>query len=654
MRRLILAALVAAQACAAADAPGFDAAAAFGARPEVSALALSPDGQSVAWIAPTQGPASVVVTMSLAPGSRPQGILRSSGRPERLQRCVWVSNERLVCEVDFAHRDPHANVVLYQRQVAVNADGSNMQPLGTHRSAFTRGVSLSDGQILDWLPGVPGSVLMARDHRPDDHLGSHLGSDEQGLGVDQVDTRNLQSTRIEKPRREATAYITDGRGHVRVIGLGRYNGRDQDTGVITYSYHPAGTTELQTLSTWRAIDQEGFLPAIVDPDMDVVYGYQKLDGRLAVYTIALDGTHTRQLRYANPGVDVMSLVYLGRHRRVVGASYVDEYTHTAYFAPDLQQLVQTLAQALRTPLNILDANDDATRVLVQTGSDIDPGVCYIFDSKSSHLQSFLTVRPQLEGVQLAVQRPVSYAAADGTRIPGYLTLPPGIESVRGLPAIVMPHGGPSSRDVWGFDWLVQFFANRGYAVLQPNFRGSTGYGEAWFNHNGFRSWRTAIGDVLDGGRWLVKEGADPARLGIFGWSYGGYAALQSAVVDPALFRAVVAVAPVTDLAQLKEDSRHGSNFEVVSAQIGDGPHVSEGSPAQRADRIRAPVLMFHGAMDARASIEHSRLMDTRLKAAGAQSTLVTWDHLDHDLDDSDARAEMLRRSDAFLRKAFGM
>ncbi len=655
MWRIILAILfLTAQACPAADPPGFDAAVAFGARPDVNALSLSPDGQSVAWIAPTQGPASAVVTLSLAGGSAPRAILKSTGRPERVQRCQWVSNERLVCAVAFAHEDPRAGIVLFQRQLAVNADGSNMQLLATHRTGFTRGVSHSDGEILDWLPDVPGSVLMARDRRPDDQIGSHLGSDEQGLGVEQVDTRNLKSRRIERPRREAAAYITDGRGHVRIIGLSHYNGRDQETGVITYSYHPAGSTDLQALSTWRSLDQAGFLPGIVDPDLNVVYGYRKLDGRLAVYTIALDGTHTEQLRYANPAVDVMGLVYLGRHRRVVGASYVDEYTHTVFFAPDVQQLVQTVSQALRTPLNILDANDDESRVLVQTGSDVDPGVCYVFDRKRAHLQSLLVVRPQLQGVQLAVQRPVSYAAADGTRIPGYLTLPPGHDGLKGLPALVMPHGGPSSRDVWGFDWLVQFFANRGYAVLQPNFRGSTGYGEAWFNHNGFHSWRTAIGDVLDGGRWLVSEGADPARLGVFGWSYGGYAALQSAVVDPALFRAVIAVAPVTDLALLKEDSRQASNFEVVSAQVGDGPQVGEGSPAQHADRFRAPVLMFHGAMDARASIEQSRLMDARLRAAGGHSTLVTWDHLDHDLDDSDARADMLRRSDAFLRSAFGM
>ena len=291
---------------------------------------------------------------------------------------------------------------------------------------------------------------------------------------------------------------------------------------------------------------------------------------------------------------------------------------------------------------------------MHTSSDVDPGVYYVFDRKSVQLQTLLVVRSQLEGLKFAPQRPVTYAAADGTQIPAYLTLPPGAQSVKGLPAIVMPHGGTSARDVWGFDWQAQFFANRGYAVLQPNFRGSFGYGDAWYQQNGFKSWPIAIGDVLDGGRWLVKEGADPAHLGIVGWGYGGYAALQSAVVDPALFKAVVAIAPITDLAALKEQERYWSDFEVLSAEIGDGPHVREGSPALHADRVRAPVLMFHGVMDRNVSVEQSKLMDSRLKAAGAQSTLVTWEDLDHQLDDSAARTEMLRSSDAFLRKAFGM
>ena len=151
-------------------------------------------------------------------------------------------------------------------------------------------------------------------------------------------------------------------------------------------------------------------------------------------------------------------------------------------------------------------------------------------------------RPGLEDMKLAPMKAITYRAADGTMVPGYLTLPVD-RPARGLPAIVLPHGGPGSRDVWGFDWLAHYFAAEGFAVLQPNFRGSTGYGDAWFQKNGFKSWETAIGDVNDAGRYLVSEGiADPARLGVFGWSYGGYAALQSVALDPDLFKAVTGCA----------------------------------------------------------------------------------------------------------------
>ena len=152
---------------------------------------------------------------------------------------------------------------------------------------------------------------------------------------------------------------------------------------------------------------------------------------------------------------------------------------------------------------------------------------------------------------LAPVESITYPAADGTAIPAYLT-------------IMMPHGGPGNRDEWGFDWLAQFFAHRGFVVLQPNFRGFTGYGEAWTHGNGFVGWRTSIGDVNDAGRWLVKQGmAAPGELAIVGWSYGDYAALQSAVLDPELYKAIVAIAPVTDLESLRAEGRDFTSFKLV-------------------------------------------------------------------------------------------
>jgi dipeptidyl aminopeptidase/acylaminoacyl peptidase len=190
-------------------------------------------------------------------------------------------------------------------------------------------------------------------------------------------------------------------------------------------------------------------------------------------------------------------------------------------------------------------------------------------------------------------------------------------------------------------------------VLQPNFRGSSGYGDQWFRDNGFRQWKVAIGDVNDAGRWLVKQGiADPRRLGIVGWSYGGYAALQSGVLDPGLFKGIVAIAPVTDLDRLREQYRGWSNRFTASEFIGSVDVAKEASPARHAQQIKAPVLLFHGGLDRNVHIDHSKMMATRLQSAGVPNRLITWDNLDHYLEDSDARITMLRTSDEWLKAAF--
>jgi dipeptidyl aminopeptidase/acylaminoacyl peptidase len=191
--------------------------------------------------------------------------------------------------------------------------------------------------------------------------------------------------------------------------------------------------------------------------------------------------------------------------------------------------------------------------------------------------------------------------------------------------------------------------------LQPNYRGSQGYGDDWFQHNAYHSWRIAIGDILDGGHWLAREGiADPGKLAIVGWSYGGYAALQSAVIEPGLFKAVVAIAPVTDLTMHKEERRGWSDFALASERIGSGPEVKEGSPAEHADSITAPVLLFHGTHDRNVGYEESKRMASRLTSHGKSCKLITFENLDHQLRDSKARAQMLRTSDEFLRQSMGM
>ena len=662
MQRIItlLAVLSACAPALAEESKSFDAAAAFGARESVSGMTLSPDGKSVAYRAPIQGQGSAVYTLSLAQGAKAKRALALGGDPERLGHCSWVANDRLACHVYGNVHDPTYGVMPFSRLVAVNADGTNLRMLSRRDSVYSHGVQLRGGEIIDSLPAEDGAVLMTRTYVPDDRIGSHLGSSAEGLGVDRLDTRTLAVKRIEAPRSNAGEYISDGRGAVRVVGLSRKantsNG-EQDSGVVDYLYRAPDSPDWHKLSEYNSLERTGFNPYAVDPGRNVAIGFKKTDGRLAAYSVSLDGTLTEQLLYANPAVDVDELVRIGRQKRVVGVSYATDRRHTVYFDPEVKQLLASLARALpqQPILDVVDSSADESTLLIFAGSDSDPGVYYLFDKKARRLQTFLEVRDELDGVKLANVQAISYPAADGVKIPAYLTLPPGMTSARGLPAIVLPHGGPSARDEWGFDWLSQFYASRGFVVLQPEFRGSLGYGDAWFQANGFKSWRVAIGDVLAAGHWLVdQQMADPQKLGILGWSYGGYAALQSAVVEPGLFKAVVAIAPVTDLAALKEEWRRWSNFYVEAAVVGDGPHVREGSPLQNAEKIKAPVLLFHAALDRNVSIEQSKSMAERMKAVGGRCELVTWDDLDHYLEDSSARALMLRKSEAFLRQGFGM
>jgi dipeptidyl aminopeptidase/acylaminoacyl peptidase len=267
--------------------------------------------------------------------------------------------------------------------------------------------------------------------------------------------------------------------------------------------------------------------------------------------------------------------------------------------------------------------------------------------------TLLLGRPELAKRTLASVKAVTYPSADGTQIPAYLTLPPG-SSGKGLPAVVLPHGGPEARDEWGFDWLAQFLAARGYAVIQPNFRGSSGFGDSWLVENGFKGWRTSIGDVSAAARWLGSQGiADPKRIDIVGWSYGGYAALQSAVTEPGLYKAVVAVAPVTDLGLFKADFNHYTSRRLLDNLIGAGPHIEEGSPLRHAAALNVPVLLVHGDMDGNVDVHQSRRMDSALRQAGKASEMLEFKGLDHQLNDNDARQQMLTKIGELLERTIG-
>lgn len=600
---------------------------AFGSLGTAQGVDLSPDGSKVVYIGPGPGDLQLAYVADLTSGtSRP--VLRTNEEGDRLSSCAFVSNSRLICQY-AANISQAGTIVSYRRTVALNTDGSDIQQIGNCKACQY------DAGIIDWLPGDDENVLIVR-----------------GNGVEKVNTRTLKSSRIDQAPGFA---MTDGHGTVRLTGIAqRVTDGQFTTGKYKYRYRTADSRDWKPLID-SYVDQDDFFPLAIDPASNSLYAAKKVGGRLTLTNIKLDGSGAEQQIASNPKVDVDEVVTIGEGHKVIGYAYAEEKRNVVYLDPHYKALAASLSKALpNLPMvNFAASSDDETKLLLFASSDRDPGHYYLFDSTRKTLSEVFAQRPRLAGKALAEVRPITYKASDGTDIPAYLTLPVG-KAGKNLPAVVMPHGGPSDRDYWGFDWIAQFLAARGYAVIQPNYRGSSGYGQAWLNENGFKGWRTSIGDVNAAARYLASSGiADPGRIAILGWSYGGYAALQSAETEPSLYKAVVAIAPVTDLQETKEESREFSSMREVATFIGSGPHVIEGSPVNGAARINAPVLLAHGDLDINVGVQQSDKMQSALRRAGKQVELLRFKGLDHQLADSEARVTMLTRIGELLDRTIG-
>lgn len=630
-------------------------AAVFGARQSVLHVSLSPSGNKLAYVAPFGSHGETLYTVDLEAGTPPQRSLVSDDISGDLTSCRWVTDERLICRFYMTTRDATLGKFLGgTRLIAIDADGRNAQSIEAPRNLRALAGIWNGGSIISLnSESSDSSILMSRQYVKEESLNTRLANSEDGIGVISYDIVSGKERKVEGPDKDARFYLADDSGRIRIKATQNLNPSGYYDDTVAYFYRTADSDRWLPLSRVEVAKgyTPGFRPQAVDAKSNLAYGYDVDEsGHYALYSMSLDGANTRTKVFAVSDYDVDDVVTLGRRGRVIGASYATEKRYVRYFDPVMDELATVLAGALpgRPPINIAGASSDENELLVIAASDTDPGMLYMFDQTAKSLSPLLPIREETVGRQLASMKAVTYTAADGTRVPAYLTLPPGSDG-KNLPAVVMPHGGPSARDEWGFDWLVQFFAARGYAVLQPNFRGSAGYGANWFGENGFQNWRTAISDVNDAGRWLIAEGiADASKLSTVGWSYGGYAALQSQVLDPSLYKAVVAIAPVTDLRRLREEDREFSSYSLIAKQLGDGPHLVEGSPTQNVARFASPVLIVHGDADQNVNVEQGRRMNEALVKAGKTVEYIEFDDLAHDLDDSAVRKEMLVKIDQFL------
>jgi dipeptidyl aminopeptidase/acylaminoacyl peptidase len=346
-----------------------------------------------------------------------------------------------------------------------------------------------------------------------------------------------------------------------------------------------------------------------------------------------------------------------RTRRLIGGVQVEDFASYVFFDPRLQHRWDAILRAFPGDhLRLVSASDDFKKIVVRVDG---PGHGLAFELIDMDTYQATLVGAVYEGVTRPLEvRRITYSAADGLTVPAYLTLPAG-PAAKGLPLVVLPHGGPAVRDTADFNWWAQALADQGYAVLQPNYRGSA-LGRPYLEA-GFGQWgRKMQTDLSDGVRYLVKEGiVDPARVCIVGGSYGGYAALAGVTLDPGVYRCAVSIAGVSDLKRMLEwvNAKHRSEGRLeqrywdrfMGASGPRDPALEAISPIKHIDAVSVPVLLIHGRDDTVVPFEQSTLMYDALRRAKKDVELVALKHEDHWLSRSDTRLQMLQTSITFLR-----
>jgi dipeptidyl aminopeptidase/acylaminoacyl peptidase len=373
------------------------------------------------------------------------------------------------------------------------------------------------------------------------------------------------------------------------------------------------------------------------------------------------------LLFETANVDASGLAYSKKRRVLTSASYVDDRVRHHFFDNFARDVRAHLERQLPDQeITVVRKTRDESRAIVRTSSDRSAGSVWIYDIERRHLAKLADMTPWLDPADLVPVLPIHFKARDGLQLSGYLTLPAGFklgqDSAEPLPLVVNPHGGPWARDIWGFNAETQLLANRGYAVLQVNFRGSTGYGRALWEAS-FGQWGRAMqNDIDDGVDWLVSQGiVDPARVGIYGTSYGGYAALAGVAFTPDRYAAAVDYVGISNLFTFLESMPpywkpiRDMMYEMIgNPQTEEGKRVlHDASPLFFMDRIVTPLFVAQGSNDPRVKQAESDQIVDALRARGVDVKYMLKENEGHGFRNEENQIEFYEAMDAFLAEHLG-
>ena len=631
----------------------------FAGLPGVLNVAISPNGQMLA--SDRYGPSGTSIEVYDA-GT---GVVRRTidlGDVNKLRSLNWATDQVLLVEVSATHvygeSASKQRAYEWQRTLAIDIDRGSVRKM------------LLDDAGDTW---VTGSTLYAtRPGRPDVvAMGTMTHSVARQRGV--IDSR------LSDDRRDTgwayTLYDVSSRtGKGKPTAIGTQYTRDwaidkQGLAVARSEWH-ADSEEFTILArdatAWREIykrkDGEQLELGGLAPDGKSVLAVGHNGGsRSKVWAIALDGSGATVF-FEDAAEDIEGIESDLTDGAPIGAYIGGANARLHFFDPKTEARQTALARAFPgRRVKLLDRSNDSKRVIVKVDSPMHPAVFYLVDFATGKADIAGESYPGLAGVTLGEVRIIDYAARDDVEIPAFLTLPPGLGE-KNLPLVVLPHGGPHAHDTGDFNWWTQFLATRGYAVLQPQFRGSTGYGAA-HRKAGYGQWGGLMqDDVTDGVKAMIKNGlADPARICIAGASYGGYAALAGAAFTPEMYACAISVNGISDLPALlgylrkRAETDFSDSFSLLQDQIGPAyeSDVVARSPARAADSVRAPILLLHGADDTVVPISQAETMDRALTEAGKTHALVRLPGEDHWLSRSATRTQVLEEMERFLARYLG-
>jgi dipeptidyl aminopeptidase/acylaminoacyl peptidase len=551
--------------------------------PEAVDYRLSPDGRYYAYVGSYHG----INNIFLREVGKPDAIRLTDATDRDINRFFWGNNRYIMYLQD---NEGDENFNLYR----VNIGQKNVDCMTPFE-----GVKVT---IIDVLRNMPDDIIVGMNKR-----------DPELFDPYRLNIVTGEMVRLAENLGNVKRWMSDNDGVIRVAFT---------DGIM---YREGKRAEFREI---LSVDfDDTFIPHCFTSDNQYVYAYSNLGrDKIAIVEYDLDEGKEIRVLFENPVYDVFGdderdyFTYSYGTQKLQYALFTAERRTLHFFDEEIKRLYSRLRKEIGDYEIVFEsASDDFGRVIVNASSDRMPGAYYLYDRDSDKLELMHKVAPWLDENEMAAMQTVHYTARDGLTIHGYLTLPKGVKA-ENLPVIVHVHAGPQWRNSWGFDAKTQFFANRGYAVFQVNFRGSTGYGKE-FLRAGFRQWGLAMqDDITDGVRWLIDNGiADRDRIAIFGWSYGGYAALAGVTFTPDLYACGVDLWGISNYFTLYAGfpPYWKSYLEQINERWGDPVEDSlqmyQTSPVFHVENIKVPVFIAQGANDSRVRMRQSEQMVEELK-----------------------------------------